>query len=264
MYGGKPNFMSVSGLHLRHIIPYSDIAGVLYVATTDSTRIVMGERYVEKIRERVAQLIRLLQCGAQAEQQWEELRHKEHLLTNSGHAKMVKELYRALAHSQNNLFPGDGSSNLTLSNRLDIPMLGIGGHHDLFIQLGTWWWETMNELFMEPRFYPEKVAVLKNDEKMPNKAVVIQHLDDDPDEDAQIIKDKNFRFDHYEEIELYSHIRSRALRPVFREGTELRMVRLPIVPVRVETPATPPAQADKRKERDDSEPVAKRLRSSNQ
>ena len=145
------------GIQLRHIIPYSDIAGLMRVATSETTRTTFGDGFVENIREQVTALLKLI-GNEEAREIWMAIKDKGDLLKGKEGRGQVKLVYRSLAHSSANLFHGDTSANQSLGNRPDAPGIAVGIHGESHIErLLGWWLETMNLLQLNPQF--EEVGI---------------------------------------------------------------------------------------------------------
>jgi len=137
--------LSIKGIHLRHMIPYSDIAGLMRVATSDTTESGVSLAFRDQVRTQVSELVDLIAPEQQGS--WDAIKNDSGLLTSPAGREEVKGIYRALAHSQQNLFQGGGSVNSSISNRPDFSehtSALIGERHAL--ALADWHHRTLNIL----------------------------------------------------------------------------------------------------------------------
>ncbi|MBN2898440.1 MAG: hypothetical protein JXO44_06680, partial [Clostridia bacterium] len=184
--------LTAQGINLRHVIPYSDIAGVLRVATSDSTISVAGPDYARSIRHQVTKLTELI-GSEESKRLWAEGVDSVGLLKSKSGRDVIRGIYRDLAHSQANLFQGSGSPNKAIGNRPDVSVYATGilgrGHVEKLLE---WWYETMEILELNPIFSQERVYNISSGTAIP--------------------------------VDLHSHALSRPLGPIYGYSDELEMI----------------------------------------
>ena len=151
--------LTVKGIHLRHMVPYSDIAGLMRVATSDSTANQVSPEFQAQVREKVTQLVSMI-GSPESQATWDRIKDVQGLLRTAGGRETVKTLYRDLAHSQSNLFQGGGSVNSSLSNRPDFPEAALANKGEQFCtELAIWHHQTMCLLGLESGFKKVEISV---------------------------------------------------------------------------------------------------------
>lgn len=184
---------TAQGIHLRHLVPYSDIAGLMHVASSGTTYNKVGADYAHKIRDHVSTYLEHI--GAKDHlAAWNDLKGQEgSLVQNRNNRALVKQIYREMAHNHMNLYHGDGSANMAIGNRVDATGDAVGIHSQEHVQnLIGWWHDAMTDLGLNPEYETEDVYNLKT-----------QQMDSVP---------------------LYSHALSRPLKAYYGDTSELEMV----------------------------------------
>lgn len=165
---------SMHGIHLRHIIPYSDIKGLISVAFSndmtekeadgDQKQIERYAYYKKKALAAIDHLTDLLipadsadMEGVYIRQVWQRLRIQagRRLFRESG--AEVRAFIHMLANYHRNLFVGGGAANMALSNRPDLDVQAAAVHGCPHISsLMTWWLKAMDAMNLHPqkREYP--------------------------------------------------------------------------------------------------------------
>lgn len=162
---------AIQGLHLRHVIPYSDIAGAFYVATSDTALRLHGQEYVDGIRARIYELAKILKvdmsglCGHNEGGILPDFSSWNGCLRDVKRRKIVQKLFHQLAHSPENLFYGDASANMVLGNRPDITeeakrVLTAAKVNKLY----DWWKLTMGQLGLNPKEQEERIYCLQKED----------------------------------------------------------------------------------------------------
>jgi hypothetical protein len=143
------------GDNLRHIVPCSDIAGVMYVACDAAE-----DEYVVRAREFVIELCRLL-LGSAA--RWEVLcAYERNLLMKDPATRLeIAALYRQLACAPNNLFHSDSDLNQAIGNRPDpsVDARGLYGEGHV-VSLIHWWYYMSAALALNPGWARQRVITV--------------------------------------------------------------------------------------------------------
>lgn len=175
--------MSLASIHPRHIIPYSDIKGVIsvlfsnnpfqpgtqeqgtYNAYQDAAFHAI-EDLIHKFSEKNKELNDVTSSSGERTETgydgriaalWNQLSGQAyHGLQSPSVRKMVKELIPLLANHPCNIFMGDAPQNVLLGNRFDAGEEGIAMYHKEYItQLLTWWHGILGKLELNPRWNSE-------------------------------------------------------------------------------------------------------------
>ncbi|WP_437977371.1 hypothetical protein WMF11_10545 [Sorangium sp. So ce295] len=148
--------LAVKGMHLRHVIPYSDIAGVFYIATSDASFKLLGEDKYRELRQLVTTLVDLL--GEKEDQAtWRGLVSATGLLTKSATRSAVRVLCRRIANAKKNLFEGSGTVNMAIQNRLDPSVYAAALESSHLESLCKWWFDCFTLLGMNPRLEKARI-----------------------------------------------------------------------------------------------------------
>ncbi|NHB59553.1 hypothetical protein G9F32_16275 [Acinetobacter sp. 194] len=144
----------VVGLHLRHIIPYSDIAGLLRLATYTSVN--MDKNLKTYLYRSFEDLIDLI--GTDYDRGCKDFYAKFWLdegktlnMHNANDRKKLRKLYIWLAHSSWNLFNGNSGINKAIANSFDGSSLALGIHTQEHVgKLYKWWSKVFTTLGLHP------------------------------------------------------------------------------------------------------------------
>jgi hypothetical protein len=191
--------LTVGGLQLRHVVPYSDIAGTLRVATSETIRAACGDEYVRRVRAQITALVNLIVEDPATRLAWSGVVNQQGILQTQAGRDAISAVYRALAHGPRNLFHAGGSANMAIGNRLDVARDAQGILPETMVALGEWWWRTMTLLGLSPRYQMEEVPVASTGGKRHRPV----------------------------SVPLYSHALSRPLDAVSGDPAELVMIDLP-------------------------------------
>lgn len=146
---------AIKGLNLRHITPYSDIAGVMRVATSRATLSIQNKDYIYKVRKKVIELANILGFKIRTRQKY----HRWDNCLSGRKRDRVLKFYLALAHSPLNLFYGNALENKQLGNSPDFSPDAVGQWKKEHIdKLRSWWLDTMQMLFLEPESKPHTIT----------------------------------------------------------------------------------------------------------
>ena len=191
--------LSIRGLHLRHVVPYSDIAGLMRIATSGTTSTQIGSDFAGAVRQKVSDLIDLI--APDQKEAWKSLLKTEDaerpgLVRTQAQRNDVQKIYRALAHSEKNLFNGGSGANMAIGNRFDASAHATAVHGgDHILSLADWYGNTMDMLGLNPQrttktvtfvntttkeVTTEEVRLIQHDLARPLKAVINDDLQDMP------------------------------------------------------------------------------------
>ena len=155
--------LTVRGMNLRHIIPYSDIAIIFQIANSD-TALHINEKVVRALRVQISQLLRILGLSSQDRilryiyGRRYRAQNINGLLLNYHTRRSILLIYDRIVRGRENLFQGDGPSNIALGNRPDVP-INIPRHkRAIALRLLHWWYETMGLLGVKPKYRRKTIA----------------------------------------------------------------------------------------------------------
>lgn len=160
---------AMRGVHLRHIIPYSDIKGLISVAFSndmtekeadgDPGQIAAYTKYKQVALNAIDRFVDLLipegsadMEGVYIRQMWQRLRVRagRRLFRETG--AEIRAFIQILANYHRNLFIGAGPANIALLNRPDLDVQAAAVHGESYISnLLAWWIEVMNEMNLHPQ-----------------------------------------------------------------------------------------------------------------
>lgn len=148
--------MNIKGINLRHVIPYSDIAGIMRMAFSKYVLINKPD-YYNVVHEAIDKLIELIgrdyYRGEKSEMKviWQKYNKKTIDLSNPNVRSEIRSLFLWLSHSPANLFHGNGGVNQAIGNCFDYSEL-YGNIEDLDKIYNFW-----NTLFTDLNFQPQEV-----------------------------------------------------------------------------------------------------------
>lgn len=170
---GRQAGMSLASIQPRHIIPYSDIKGLISVLfsnnpCTDQEEWEKYRQYQKAAKKAIKYLINILAQKNQEKSNGEtgyDIKIKELWLELSPNAfsglvpsirSKVAQLIPLLANHPCNIFMGDGPQNMMLGNRLDYGKEGIAMYEMEYIDtLRNWWFSILTSLEMNPHWNDE-------------------------------------------------------------------------------------------------------------
>lgn len=146
---------AVGNLHPRHIIPYSDIRGIVLVALSpDGAQL---EQQAEFAKKKISELIDIFKDREDSEYtrnlggQWQLIcAHQGNGL--QGIYDQVQDFVNCLANCSLNIFLGDGQANVAICNSLDINEQAVFTHSERMVYtLAAWWKSAMGGLDLNPQ-----------------------------------------------------------------------------------------------------------------